>query len=164
MRGPGLRPRRPRKDGLFESKLHEIVSCHSLLVACKGKMKIKDIEDLIVWKEARNLRNLVYEISDKYPKEEKYITVRHMKSCSRNVPANIAEGFGRYNYQESVQFYRIARGSLLELKSDVYCSLDSNFLDKEDFSKLLEKINQVGMLLNGFIKSTLKVKNHTSNE
>ena len=128
-------------------------------------MKIKDIEDLVVWQEARILRNLVYKITEKYPKEEKFNTVKHMRNCSRNIPGNISEGFGRFHYQESMQFYRIARGSLAELKSDVYCFYDSKYISKYEFNELISQINKVGMLLNGFIKSTIKVRNiRTSNE
>jgi four helix bundle protein len=89
---------------------------------------------------------------------------KHMRACVRNIPANIAEGFGRFHYQESMQFYRIARGSLAELKSDVYCSFDRHYITTEDLDLAIGQINKVGMLLNGFIKSTIKIKNHTSNK
>lgn len=84
--------------------------------------KIEKLEDLVAWQEARKLRSLIYEVTKKFPDTEKYITVKHLKECSRNIPGNIAEGFGRFHFQESMQFYRIARGSLHELKSGLYCS------------------------------------------
>ena len=125
-------------------------------------MKINRLEDLIVWREARILRKMVYDITSKYPPEEKYIIVKHMKECSRNIPGNIGEAFGRFNYQESMQFNRIARGSLMELKSDAYCSLDSMFINQEQFDMLLAQIEKVLALLNGLIRSTGQVKKNAS--
>lgn len=82
--------------------------------------KITKLEDVLVWQEARILMQMVYGITKRFPADEKYNIVKHMRECSRNIPGNIGEGFGRFHFQESMQFYRIARGSLLELKSDTY--------------------------------------------
>jgi len=125
--------------------------------------KIYKLEDIKVWQEARVLRNLVYKTTTGYPADEKYNTVKHMRASSRNIPANIAEGFGRFHYQESTQFYRIARGSLAELRSDIYCSFDSKYISNDIFNAILDQVDKVGMLLNGFIKSAIKVRDRTSN-
>lgn len=97
---------------------------------------------------------MIYFATKTFPLEEKYITVKHMKECSRNIPGNVAEAFGRFHYQESLHFYRIARGSLLELKSDIYCSLDSGFVNNEIFNNLINQCEKVIALINGLIKST----------
>ncbi|OGD56618.1 hypothetical protein A2V71_00225 [Candidatus Berkelbacteria bacterium RBG_13_40_8] len=123
---------------------------------------MKSLEDLIVWQEARILMRLVYKLTAKFPGEEKFNLVKHMRACSRNIPANIAEGFGRFHYQESMQFNRIARGSLMELKSDIYSSYDCNYINRDELDKLLEQITLVHKLLNAFIKSTYKIKNTNS--
>lgn len=81
-----------------------------------------------------------------------------MRECSRNIPGNIAEGFGRYNYQECMQFYRIARGSLNELKSDIYCSYDLSYLNQSQFNDVIGKVEEVNKCLNGLIKSTALIK------
>lgn len=120
--------------------------------------KITKLEDILVWQEARILMQMVYGATKNFPTEEKYNLAKHMKECSRNIPGNIAEGFGRFHFQESMQFYRIARGSLLELKSDIYCSFDCLYIDKEIFEKLLNQDEKVGRLLNGFINSAKKAK------
>lgn len=121
-------------------------------------MKIKSLEDLIVWQEARVLSKMMYEMTESYPAGEKYNLVKHMRACSRNIPANIAEGFGRFHYQESIQFNRIARGSLSELKSDCYSSYDCGYIDKNKLDMVLDQITKVAKLLNAFIKSTSVVK------
>lgn len=106
---------------------------------------------------------MVYKITADFPSSEKYNLIQHMRECARNIPANIAEGFGRFHYQESMQFYRIARGSLSELKSDCYSSYDCGYLDKIKLDKLLIQNEKVGRLLNGFIKSTIQARNRTDN-
>ena len=127
--------------------------------------KISKLEDVLVWQEARILMQMIYEATKSFPESEKYNLTRHMRECSRNMPGNVAEGFGRFHFQESMQFYRIARGSLLELKSDIYCSFDCKYLEKKTFENLLAQNEKVGRLLNGFINSAKKAKcSHTDNQ
>jgi len=72
-------------------------------------------EDLEVWKKSREIRNDITKLTIKFPKEEKYQLTDQLIRASRSVTANIAEGFGRYHYQENIQFRRQSRGSLFEL-------------------------------------------------
>jgi len=125
-------------------------------------MKIQKLEDLKAWQEARKLANLTFSLLHKIPDEEKYILKKHLWECARNIPGNIAEGFGRYHFQESLQFYRIARGSLSELKSDTYLCLDCKYWDRSDFNKVINQIEKVRQLLNGLIASTKKQKENYS--
>lgn len=106
---------------------------------------------------------LVYKITTKYPSEEKYNLTKHMRENVRNIPGNIGEAFGRFHYQESMQFYRIARGSLTELKSDIYCLHDIGLLTNNELNILIDQNEFVGKLLNGLVKSVQKVKSHTDN-
>jgi len=117
----------------------------------------------LVWQAARELLKFTYKITSVFPPEEKFNLLKHMRECARNIPANIAEGFGRFHYQESMQFYRIARGSLMELKSDYYSALDIEYINKNDFETSISLIDKVGSLLNGFIRNTIKYKNISSN-
>ncbi|OPZ21042.1 MAG: hypothetical protein BWZ03_00798 [bacterium ADurb.BinA186] len=119
-------------------------------------MHVNKLEDLIVWQEAKKLLIDVYSLTKKFPADEKYNLVKHIKECARNIPGNIAEGFGRFHYQDSARFYRIARGSLNELKSDIYCSLDLSYIDKADFENISKQVEYVGKLLNGTVRSLNK--------
>jgi len=105
---------------------------------------------------------MVYSATKDFPASERFNIVKHTRECARNIPANIAEGFGRFHYQESMQFYRIARGSLLELKSDLYCSYDNGYITQEQLSVITNKIEKVLALLNGLIKSSFRAKSLTS--
>lgn len=63
--------------------------------------------------------------------------------------ANLAEGFARNGNKEFLNFITIARGSLIELKSDVYFSLDLKLISKDTFDSILNLIEEVDKLCNG---------------
>lgn len=76
---------------------------------------MNSFEELEVWKEARQLRINISKVVKHFPAEEKYRLVDQMVRASRSVTANITEGFGRFHFQENIQFCRQSRGSLTEL-------------------------------------------------
>jgi four helix bundle protein len=69
-----------------------------------------------------------------------------------SIPSNIAEGCGRQHSKDSIQFFYIARGSLYELETQLYLSLDQNYINSDDLNLCLEKVETCQKLLNGFIK------------
>lgn len=121
-------------------------------------MKITRLEDLEVWQEARKLANMVYEATENFPQEEKYNLKKHLRECARSVMANIGEGFGRFHYQESIQFYRISRGSLGEIRSDIYLSLDRKYLSDEKLELIAVQNEIVWKRLNRLIGTTRQFK------
>ncbi|MCL5095863.1 MAG: four helix bundle protein [Patescibacteria group bacterium] len=121
-------------------------------------MTIIKLEELNVWQDSRKLMKIIYETVKIFPPEEKYNLIKHLKESSRNIPGNIAEGFGRFHYQESIQFYRIARGSLNEVKSDIYCASDAGYLKTDKKNEILQQIETVAKMLNGLISSTKRLK------
>jgi four helix bundle protein len=124
---------------------------------------IKSFTELIVWQKAHQLMLEVYKFSDLLPKEEKYNRVSQLKRRSSSTPSNVAEGFGRYHYQENIQFCRQARGSLEETANHIIAARDLGQAAIPSSNALLEKCDEVRALLNGYIKSLQKSKNHSSN-
>jgi len=108
--------------------------------------------DLEVWKESRALVKMVYEVVRNFPKEEVYGLQSQIKRSVISIPSNIAEGCGRNTIKDSLQFLFIARGSAFELETQLYLSLDLNFINEEGLSILLEKLKRIRILLAGFIK------------
>jgi four helix bundle protein len=74
----------------------------------------KSFTDLDCWKRRRELRLKLKTIVVKLPGDEKYKLADQITRASRSITNNIAEGFGRFHYQENIQFCRTSRGSLLE--------------------------------------------------
>ena len=112
----------------------------------------KNFKDLEIWKKARELRNEVSTLTKSFPKEEKYMLVSQMVRASRSVTANIAEGYGRYHYQENIQFCRQSRGSLTELQDHLTVAVDEGYIETEVEFKLDHRIEECIRLLNGYIR------------
>ncbi len=113
----------------------------------------KSFEELACWKEARNLRNFVKnEIISKIPSHEKYDLISQIRRSSRSVGNNIAEGFGRFHFQENIQFCRIARGSLIETLDHGIVALDEEYISNQELNQLRIIHDKTLLILNGYIK------------
>jgi four helix bundle protein len=108
-------------------------------------------ETLQVWKEARELRKEISGLARTFPTNEQYRLTDQMIRASRSVTANIAEGHGRYHYQENIQFCRQSRGSLYELLDHLTVALDEDYISEELFESLRTKILAVVKILNGYV-------------
>ncbi len=84
-----------------------------------------------------------------------------LRAC-RSTTHNVAEGFGRYHFQENIQLCRHSRGSLHELIDQLITSLDDGFITKEDYSEGRSLINNALGLLNGYINYLTRCKEKES--
>ena len=109
-------------------------------------------EDLEIWQRGRDLRNEVSDLANDFPKTEQYSLVAQMNRAARSVTANIAEGYGRYHYQENVQFCRQARGSLFELLDHFTVALDEGYIAEQIYRQYKSKISELVKKINGYIK------------
>jgi len=122
-------------------------------------MKKGDFRDLEVWKKVREFRNDMFELTKSFPVEEKYRLTDQLIRASRSIPANIAEGRGRFHHQENIQFCRVTRGSLSECLEHLTCAFDCKYIDNELFTKHEKNIDKLGKLLSGYINYLKKMKN-----
>jgi len=111
----------------------------------------KSFEELECWKACREVRIYIANIVKKYPHDEKFSLVNNMLRSARSTTHNIAEGYGRFHYKENIQFCRVSRGSLYELRDQIICSLDEGFIENGEYTKSLELITKATALLNGYI-------------
>jgi four helix bundle protein len=86
------------------------------------------------------------------PKEERFRLADQMIRASRSAAACIAEGYGRYHYQENIQFCRQARGSLYELIDHVLVAVECEYLSSSRGEEVVEKIKKAVQTLNGYIR------------
>lgn len=117
-----------------------------------SKHMSKNFKDLEVWKKGRELRKEVSAIVKSFPIEEKYKLIDQMIRSSRSVTANIAEGYGRFHYQENIQFCRHSRGSLTELQDHFTVALDEGYISTETENEFDNKIEECIRMLNGYIR------------
>jgi four helix bundle protein len=113
----------------------------------------KNFEDLEVWQKAIDLAVEIYSITKTYPKEELYALSNQMRRAASSISANIAEGYGRYNIKEKTQFYKIANGSLLEVKSFCYLSQKLGYITVEELDTILLGIVPLQKQLNALIRA-----------
>jgi len=125
--------------------------------------KIRDFTELEVWKRAHSLRLEIYKFVEFLPQEEKFNRIDQLKRSVSSVPANIAEGFGRYHYQENIQFCRQARGSLEETKDNLIAARDLNQAPKNECERLIGSCDDVRKLLNGYIRYLKDKKDSNDN-
>ena len=117
----------------------------------KEKESFRSFEELDCWKACTEVRRYISELVKKYPQEEKFGLVDDMKRAARSTTHNIAEGFGRFHFQENIQFCRHSRGSLYELIDQLITSLDEEYISQEEYEKGRSLISKALRLLNGYI-------------
>lgn len=106
-------------------------------------VKIKTFEDLDVWKMGKALTLEIYELTSSFPKEEIYGIISQLKRAALSVPANIAEGFGRYHFMDKAKFYLNARGSLYELKSHLIIAKELSFAEDAKLQVIFQIIDEL---------------------
>ena len=107
--------------------------------------------ELETWKLARGIRMKIRDLTCSFPNEEKLLLSDQIIRASRSVTNNIAEGHGRYHYQDNIRFCIIARGSLSETLDHLIIAYDERLISKENFILLQEEINYCSKKLNGYI-------------
>jgi four helix bundle protein len=115
-------------------------------------------EDLIAWQKAKAFATEVYRATETFPKTEVYGLTAQLRRAAVSVPSNIAEGQGRLTKGEFCHFLGQARGSLLEVETQLSIALDLNLLPEADFRKLRVKSLEVRKILNGLIEAMLTSK------
>ena len=116
-----------------------------------GEAQNKGFEDLKAWQLARQLMIECHRMAETLPAWERYDLTSQVRRSSKSVMANIAEGYGRYHYLDSLRFYYIARGSLNETINHVITAHDLSYVDDQRYRELYELGREAERALNGFI-------------
>jgi four helix bundle protein len=111
--------------------------------------KITSFTDLHAWQEGHRLVLLIYEITNKFPKDEIFSLISQMRRAAISITSNIAEGFGRNTIKDKIQFYCIAYGSLTELQNQLVIARDLKYLDNKKFNSIANQTIVVAKLING---------------
>lgn len=119
---------------------------------------MKTFEELDCWKKANALRVNLSALVKSLPSEEKYRLTDQILRASRSVTANIAEGYGRFHYQEYIQFCRQSRGSLYELIDHLLVASDEGYITTDQLNENRHQISDCLAVLNGFINYLKKAK------
>ena len=113
-------------------------------------------EKLDVWQQSRELVKDIYEITEKFPNEEKFGLTSQIRRATISVSSNLAEGAARKTAKDQAYFSTIAYGSLMEMLNQLILATDLNFIKKESLDKIRPKIEEVGNKLNSLRNSQYK--------
>jgi len=116
-------------------------------------MSVQNYRELLAWQKAMDLAELCYEKTRTFPSEEKFGLISQIRRASVSVPANIAEGQGRFHTREFLNHLSMARGSLLEVETLLELSCRVGYLPKEDLARMFDVSSEVGRILSGLRRS-----------
>jgi four helix bundle protein len=108
--------------------------------------------ELEVWKQSRKIRNWISELTKSFPVEEKYRLTDQVIRSSRSIGNNLAEGHGRFHYQDNIRFCIMARGSLTETLDHLLIALDEKIITNETLQSFQPEYESCLRLLNGYIQ------------
>jgi four helix bundle protein len=112
----------------------------------------KGLETLLVWQKSLAFSVEVCKtILPKLPAQEKWALVDQLRRSAQSIPANIAEGYGRFYFQESIRFCYIARGSLEETFSHLTLARQLDYFDDETYKRLNGQIAELRRMISGYI-------------
>ena len=111
--------------------------------------KPRHYKDLLIWQRGMGLAKLVYQLTAKFPGEERYGLTSQLRRAAVSVPSNIAEGQARQGTKEFLQFLSHAQGSLAELETQLLLSMDLGFAQKPDVDRALQEIDELQKMIVG---------------
>ena len=122
-------------------------------------MSVQGLKRLNVWVRAKDFALKIYEqILPLLPPEEKWNLNQQLRRSSLSISANIAEGYGRYYYQDNVRFCYLARGSLEETLSHLVFAFEAKHIPEELYNELESEGEEIDKMLNGYIAFLKKSK------
>ncbi len=127
-------------------------------------MSVDGLKRLEVWRRSKDFAVRIYrEVLPILPPEEKWGLNQQIRRSATSVPANIAEGYGRFYYQDNVRFCYNARGSLEETLSHLVFCHEVEFIPAAIYDPLEQEGAEIGKMLNGYI-AYLKQSKQGANE
>jgi four helix bundle protein len=120
---------------------------------------IERFEDLECWKAGRRLRREAYRFTRLKAFAADYALVGQIRRAAQSVTANIAEGFEREGNREFIQFLSQAKGSVGEVKDEIYTALDENYITQTDFDSAYTLAEDTTRLIGGLMSYLRRAEN-----
>ncbi len=116
-------------------------------------VKLNKYRDLLVWQKAMDFAENVYQLTKKFPNEEKFGLTSQLNRSAVSVASNIAEGAGRDSKKEFSQFLSVAMGSCFESETQILLAVRVGFVQNEETTFLLALSNEIQKMIVGLKKS-----------
>jgi four helix bundle protein len=128
---------------------------------------IENFEDIKRWQRARELTNLIYDLTSVTPFSRDYELRNQIRRASGSIMHNIAEGFDAGSNPEFIRFLRIARRSASEVQSQLYLALDRNYIDEKSLKEAYTIAAETKKLINAlitYLKKSIKPSNQQTSK
>ena len=113
---------------------------------------IKSYKELEIYKRSYKLALELHEETRKFPKTEIFDLTSQIRRCSKSIPTNIAEGYGRQSKEEFKRFLRISLGSCNELQVHLDFCRDLKYLEEKRYKRYSKENEEIGKMLNATIQ------------
>jgi four helix bundle protein len=121
------------------------------------KMHANSFRDLIVYQKAKAVSRLIFELSKTFPKEETYSLTDQIRRSSRSVGAQIAEAWGKRRYKKHfISKLTDSDSEQLETQHWVGDAADCKYITKAQEKDLIERLSEIGRMLNSMMKKADK--------
>jgi four helix bundle protein len=114
--------------------------------------KFNTIEEIEAWQKARLLANEIYRISNNGDFSKDFALKNQIRKAVVSVASNIAEGFERNGNKEFINFLSIAKGSIAEVKTQLYIAYDQCYIKETEFKKIIHSLDELSRMVGGLIK------------
>ena len=121
-------------------------------------MKIEKFEDILAWQQARELTNLVYDLTEQTKFSKDYRLRDQVQGAAGSIMHNIAEGFDDGSDIEFIRFLKYARRSASEVQSEIYLALDRKYVTSDDFQRVHDMATTTKKSINAFVAYLRKSK------
>lgn len=118
-----------------------------------ASIAVRSYRDLIVWNKAVDFITEIYRCTQQFPRQETYGLVSQLRRAAVSVPSNIAEGHARVSTGEFRQFLGHARGSLVEIETQIEIALRLSYISDAEASEIFRRTDEIGNMLNGLFRS-----------
>lgn len=110
-------------------------------------------EGLVAWQKAMDVAEVVYHLTESFPKHELYSLTQQLRRAAVFVPSNIAEGHARYLQRDFRHFLRQARGSLAEIETQLRLAGRLRYLESSAIAPVLNQTDELGRVITGLINA-----------
>ena len=113
----------------------------------------RSYRELVAWQKAMKFVTEIYAATQRFPSEERYGLTNQLRRAAVSIPSNIAAGQARFSHKEFHHFLGQARGSLVEIETQLLIARELKYLQLAQAEDLLATADELGRVLNGLIAS-----------
>lgn len=114
-------------------------------------MKINKFEDLDIWKESLGITREIYDLTSQSKLNKDFGLRDQIRRAVISISSNIVEGFEKNNNNEFIRFLKISKGSIGEVRNQLYIALVAGYINNDGFKKLDERLSKLASQVGAFV-------------